>query len=187
MKRGLLAAAVLSYMLPTASWAQSNEPREQGGRPPQGHNQPGPGQNNGRPGNGPGQPRPQHAQPAPPPGRGPGPMHGDRQGQRRGYGRPTFVQPLPPRGNQFWHRGQYYGRMHAPPFAYPRGYGYRRWAIGAVLPPALFAPSYFYPGYAELGLQQPPPGYAWVRYGPDLILVNLDTGDVEDAVYGAFL
>jgi hypothetical protein len=175
MKRALLAAAMLGCLLPDPSWAQSNEPFKQGGRPPQGQNRPGPGQ-----------PGPQHPQPGPPPGRGPGPMHGGGPGPRPGYGRPTFVQPLPPRGNQFWHRGQYYGRVQAPPFAYPRGYGYRRWAIGAVLPPLLFAPSYFYPGYAQLGLQAPPPGYAWVRYGPDLILVNIDNGQVEDVVYGAF-
>ncbi len=170
MKRALIAATMLGFLLPGLSWAQSGEPIKPGGRPPPAQARPGPPA--GRPGPGPQRPMPQ-------PARGPAP--------RPGYGRPAFVQPLPPRGNQFWHRGQYYGRIQGPPFVYPRGYGYRRWAIGAVLPPALFAPSYFYPGYAELGLQQPPPGYAWVRYGPDLILVNLDTGDVEDAVYGAFL
>ncbi|MEJ0065348.1 MAG: RcnB family protein [Caulobacteraceae bacterium] len=33
----------------------------------------------------------------------------------------------------------------------------------------------------------PPPGSRWVRYGPDLLLVNLTTGRVEDTAYGVFL
>ncbi len=94
---------------------------------------------------------------------------------------------MPPRGSQFWHRGHYYNRVHAPPFAYPRGWGYRQWSIGARLPPLFLAPAYFYPGWAALGLQAPPYGYDWVRYGPDLLLVNLTTGDVEDVVYGVFM
>ena len=49
-------------------------------------------------------------------------------------------------------------RVHAPPFAYPRGWGYRQWSIGARLPPLFLAPPYFYPGWAALGLQAPPYG-----------------------------
>jgi Ni/Co efflux regulator RcnB len=97
------------------------------------------------------------------------------------------MRPLPPRGNQFWHRGQYYPRIRGPAFVYPRGYAYRRWTIGAHLPALFLAPPYFYAGYAGLGLQPPPPGYQWVRYGPDLLLVNLRTGEVEDVVYGVFM
>jgi Ni/Co efflux regulator RcnB len=94
---------------------------------------------------------------------------------------------LPPRGNQFWHRGRYYSRIRGPAFVYPRGWHYRHWAIGARLPPPLLAPVYIYQGWAALGLGEPPPGYAWVRYGPDLLEVNLNTGEVEDVVYGVFL
>jgi hypothetical protein len=96
------------------------------------------------------------------------------------------MQPLPPRGNQFWHRGSYYPRIRGPAFAYPPGWQYRRWTIGARLPPWLLAPAYFYPGWATLGLETPPPGYVWVRFGPDLLEVNLVTGEVEDVVYGVF-
>ncbi len=96
------------------------------------------------------------------------------------------MQPRPPRGNQFWHRGQYFPRVRGPAFAYPPGFAYRRWAVGSVLPRALFASAFFYPGFASIGLQAPAPGYQWVRFGPDLLLVNLGTGEVEDVVYGAF-
>jgi hypothetical protein len=101
--------------------------------------------------------------------------------------RPGAYRPLPPRGNQFWHRGQYYGRVPGPAFAYPPGWRYRQWGIGARLPPVLFAPGYVFQGWAPLGLQAPVPGYAWVRFGPDLLLVNQSTGEVEDVVYGVFL
>ena len=101
-------------------------------------------------------------------------------------GRPVAQRPLPPRGNQFWHRGRYFARIHGPAYAYPPGWGYRRWWIGARLPAVLLAPAFFYAGWAALGLQAPPPGYAWVRYGPDLLEVNLYTGEVDDVVYGVF-
>ena len=52
--------------------------------------------------------------------------------------------------------------------------------------PLLAAPSFFYSDWAALGLQSPPPGYSWVRFGPDLLLVNLTTYEVEDVVYGVF-
>ena len=60
--------------------------------------------------------------------------------------------------------------------------GHRR-----ILPALLFTSAYYYEDYAGLGLQAPAPGYQWVRFGPDLLLVNLSTGQVEDVVYGAFL
>lgn len=122
------------------------------------------------------------------PGRGSGQAMQGGYGNHYGYGRPmpTYIRPLPPRGGQFWHRGQYYGRIHGPAFDYPRGWGYRQWLIGQRLPPLFFAPGYFYPAWAQLGLQAPPPDYSWVRYGPDLLLVNLNTGEVEDVAYGVF-
>jgi Ni/Co efflux regulator RcnB len=32
----------------------------------------------------------------------------------------------------------------------------------------------------------PPANYQWVRYGPDLLLVNTLTGEVTDVRYGVF-
>jgi len=37
-----------------------------------------------------------------------------------------------------------------------------------------------------LGLGPPPHGFVWVRYGPDLLLVNRRTGRIVDVIYGAF-
>ncbi len=121
------------------------------------------------------------------PGRGPGePLQGG-YGYGPGHPMPTYIRPLPPRGEQFWHRGQYYGRIPGPAFIYPPGWRYRQWLIGQRLPPLFFGPGYFFGAWAQIGLQPPPPGYSWVRYGPDLLLVNLDTGEVEDVAYGVFM
>jgi Ni/Co efflux regulator RcnB len=57
---------------------------------------------------------------------------------------------------------------------------------GAALPPLFFARDYWYADWAGLGLDPPPPGYQWVRYGPDLLLVNVITGQVADVAYGVF-
>ena len=93
----------------------------------------------------------------------------------------------PVAGHRVYHPGPWHGRViHAGPFHYPHGYAYRRWAVGHVLPRVFLAPAYYYPGYAALGLMAPPPDYQWIRYGPDLLLVDLATGNVVDIRYGVF-
>jgi Ni/Co efflux regulator RcnB len=89
-------------------------------------------------------------------------------------------------GGQFSFRGHNFNRVHLAPYAYPAGYGYRRWAVGAALPALFLTSAYFYADWAGLGLEPPPPGFQWVRYGPDLLLVNVDTGQVADVAYGVF-
>ena len=75
----------------------------------------------------------------------------------------------------------------ARPWVYPPGYGYRLWAVGAVLPPLFWSsPTYYYPGYAALGLPPPDPGFQYVQYGPDLLLVNVATGEILQVFPGAF-
>lgn len=215
MKRALVIAAAISLLLPGLSIAQPDQRERAGsGAPSAPGNRPGapptstPGNRPGAPPNRPGNPgrqstpnrpgrpstpprpqppRPQPPRPQPPRPQPPRPHPAPPHGGRPGYHRPPpFAQPLPPRGNQFWHRGNYFNRLRGPAFAYPPGWYYRRWAIGAVLPPLFLSPAYFYPGWAALGLEPPPPGYAWVRFGPDLLEVNLSTGEVEDGVYGVF-
>lgn len=85
-------------------------------------------------------------------------------------------------GHQFTYHGRPFNRVHLAPFVYPNGWAYRRWAVGAVLPPLFLAPAYYYTDWATLGLEAPQPGFQWVRYGPDLLLVNVATGAVVDVV-----
>jgi Ni/Co efflux regulator RcnB len=106
---------------------------------------------------------------------------------------PAHVVPPrggPPRGGvprgPISFRGHSINPVHLSPFVYPRGYGYRRWVVGGVLPPLFLVPAYYYREYAGLGLPPPEPGFQWVRYGPDVLLVNVSTGQVVDAAYGVF-
>ena len=81
-----------------------------------------------------------------------------------------------------WNRA----RIHAGVYHYPHGYAYSRWAVGRPLPRAYLASAYYYSGYHALGLAAPPANFQWVRYGPDLMLVNVGTGNVVDIRYGVF-
>jgi Ni/Co efflux regulator RcnB len=84
------------------------------------------------------------------------------------------------------HRPSSYHRVRAPSFSYPRGYRYRHWSVGLLLPRLFLSNSYYWNDYGALGLGPPPPGYVWVRYGPDLLLVSRYTGRIADVIYGAF-
>ncbi len=159
MLRKLTAfAAILALALPTLAMAEEHHPA---GKPPPG--------------------KPPAAKPfvaphgRPGPGPGPGP-------------RPGFAGPHGPgpHGAQFGWHGRNFNRVHLSPFVYPNGWGYRRWGIGMVLPPLFLVPAYYYADWAAMGLPPPDPGFQWVRYGPDLLLVNVTTGQVVDVIYGAF-
>jgi len=78
--------------------------------------------------------------------------------------------------------------IHFPhPWVYPPGYGYRLWAVGAILPPLFWQrPDYYFTGWADMGLPPPDPGFQYVEYGPDLLLVNVATGEVVQVFPGAF-
>jgi Ni/Co efflux regulator RcnB len=163
-RRHLILGAIATFLLPVAALAQPGRPDN---RPGHGNNRPGnrPGPGNthpgpGRPGPGPGNNRP-----------GPGGRPGPRPPQR------------PP---QFSWRGRNFNRYHAPAFRYPRGYSYRRWASGALLPALFLSSLYYFDDWRMLGIGAPPPGRRWVRYGPDLLLVNIRTRRVEDVIYDAF-
>jgi Ni/Co efflux regulator RcnB len=77
-------------------------------------------------------------------------------------------------------------RVRARAFHYPRGYHYRRWNSGSILPRVFLSRYYYYPSWYDLGFGPPPPGYQWVRYGPDLLLVNVYTGRIRDVAYNVF-
>lgn len=130
--------------------------------------------------------------PAPVPDRPGRPDRPDRPGvgnpgMRPPQHRPPAMRP-PPRPNrpQFSWRGRWYNPVRGPAFRYPPGYAYRRWAIGAFLPGLFLATTYYYDDWRGLGIEPPPPGRRWVRYGPDLLLVNLRNRRVEDVIYGVF-
>jgi Ni/Co efflux regulator RcnB len=104
-------------------------------------------------------------------------------GKRR---RSSIQAVVRPGGPQFVYRGQAFERVRTAPFVYPPGWGDRRWEVGAFLPPFFLVRDYWYPDWGLIGLPPPPPDYQWVRYGSDLLLVDLTSGEVIDVVYDVF-
>ena len=209
MKYLVTTALALSLIVGGSAFAQDRDHdghgggREGGGghqhgqAPPPGaapHNHAGPAVNQGaapqarpqgRPGPQPGQ-NFDHGRPGPAPGnvgrghQGPGPGNFDRgrPGPSAFNGRPgSFL------AGRNWHPTQ---RFRGPSYYYPRGYGYQRWAFGAFLPSIFLAPDYTLSNYWAYGLPAPPPGFHWIRVGPDALLVRYGDGYVLDAAYGLF-
>lgn len=105
--------------------------------------------------------------------------------KRTGHGHANYHRPVA--GHPVYHPGNWNRAVvHGGVYHYPHGYSYHRWTVGRPLARVFLTPAYYYAGYAALGLMAPPPNYRWIRYGPDLMLVNLATGNVVDIRYGVF-
>jgi Ni/Co efflux regulator RcnB len=194
MKRLLCAVAVIALLVPAGASAQQQNDRRHTNRTDQQQNRTSHQQSQGRPsGN---TNRPSHERPTiqpVQPNRPSRPNHGrptiqpvPNRPSRPNPGRPT-IQPVPNRPvYQPGRRPPSYHRIRGPIFHYPRGYSYRRWGIGTILPQIFLSNYYYWSDWRALGLLPPPPGYVWVRYGPDLLLVNRFTGRIADVIYGAF-
>lgn len=159
MSRLLAIAAMFALAVPTLAVAQGHDEHHPGGARPGGARPP-----IVRP---PVQPHGPHGPPAPHFGGLPGP-----------HGGPFVFHGHP----YAWHAVHF-----AHPWVYPPGFTYRLWAVGAILPPLFWStPTYYYPGWAAMGLPPPDPGYQYIEYGPDLLLVNVTTGQVVQVFPGAF-
>jgi Ni/Co efflux regulator RcnB len=177
MRRIFAIAAMLALAVPTVAAAQPNKGK--GHPPPKGH----------------------------PVGHGPvahgrpvvrGPMvHGPVVHGPVAHGRPVVRGPVghPPAhvvaGHAPWvfhgHPYAWHPIPYPHPWVYPSGYAYRLWAVGAILPPLFWStPTYYYTGWAAMGLPPPDPGFQYIEYGPDLLLVNVSTGAVVQVFPGAF-
>jgi hypothetical protein len=99
--------------------------------------------------------------------------HGGRYGNYRG-----------------WHHGWNNQRWRAPyRYVYPSGYYARRWSIGLVLPTVFYSGYYanrYYIDWQDYGLEPPPWGCEWVRVDNDLLLIEVRSGRIVDALYGFF-
>lgn len=71
-------------------------------------------------------------------------------------------------------------------YRWPGGYHYQRWSFGMTLPSIFWGRDYWIDDYEDYGLGYPPPGCVWVRYGNDAILIDEDTGEILEVVYGQF-
>jgi Ni/Co efflux regulator RcnB len=77
-------------------------------------------------------------------------------------------------------------RFHANAYRPPAGFVSRRWAYGERLPRAYFARNYWITNFLLFGLFGPPPGFVWVRVGPDALLIDEFTGEIVRVEYGVF-
>jgi hypothetical protein len=63
---------------------------------------------------------------------------------------------------------------------------YQRYGVGGYLPLSLIIGGYVIADWIAYGLAPPLAGYQWVRYGPDILLVDPASGQIADAAYSAF-
>jgi len=77
----------------------------------------------------------------------------------------------------YFHLGFYYD---------PFGWGYRPYSIGWRLWPAYYSSRYWISDPWQYRLPYAPPGYRWIRYYDDLLLVDMWDGQVVDVVYDFF-
>ena len=77
-------------------------------------------------------------------------------------------------------------RVYAGGYVFPRGHRYLRRRPGQRLSLVFLASSYWFADYAAAGFDDPPDGCEWIRYGPDLLLVDIDTGEIIDVEYDVF-
>ncbi len=73
-----------------------------------------------------------------------------------------------------------------PEFRWPRGFSYHRYGYGEFLPQVFFGQNFWLYDYANYDLPYPPPGTAWVRYGPDALLIDRYTGEIVQVIYSVF-
>jgi Ni/Co efflux regulator RcnB len=113
---------------------------------------------------------------------------GSGGGQRAGAGptRSTGIPRRNPSGQVYTYHGHAYAPFRVARYHWPSGHAYHRYGRGARLPRLFWIARYLIEDYLDYGLTAPADGFEWVRYGPDLLLIDLSTGEVQDAVYGAF-
>jgi Ni/Co efflux regulator RcnB len=67
-----------------------------------------------------------------------------------------------------------------------RSYGYTRFGIGSILDSLFFGRNYWISDPWQYRLPVAPPGYQWIRYYNDVILVDTWNGEVVDVIYDFF-
>ena len=86
------------------------------------------------------------------------------------------------------HRASNRSAYRLPRYYAPYGWsgGYRRFSLGARLAPSLFARSYWIEDPYAYRLPEAYEPYRWVRYYNDALLIDVETGEVVDAINDIF-
>jgi len=92
----------------------------------------------------------------------------------------------------YWSQGRYpfsYSsarRYRGPAWVAPPGFYFRTWSMGDYLPWGWYGPNYRLDDWWDYGLPWPPPGFDWVRNGPDVLLVDRFSGRIVQVVRMVF-
>jgi Ni/Co efflux regulator RcnB len=80
---------------------------------------------------------------------------------------------------------RYHGRRHSRSayIAPYRGWSYRPVTVGYRLQPDFYGPRYYISDYGFYHLRAPRPWERWIRYGDDLLLVNIRSGRVLEVIH----
>ncbi|HEX7887695.1 MAG TPA: RcnB family protein [Phenylobacterium sp.] len=90
-----------------------------------------------------------------------------------------------------WERGRYppaYASAQRYRYAWrpPSGFYLRSWSFGEVFPRGWYGPGRWIDDPWQYELPLPPPGYEWVRSGPDALLIDEFNGRIVQIVRDAF-
>lgn len=112
-----------------------------------------------------------------------GPDRNGRDWDRRGDGRRD--------DHRRWERGRYppsYFSSHRyrDPWRAPRGFYLRTWSFGEFYPRTWFGDGYWISDAWRYDLPLPPPGFEWVRSGPDALLIDRFSGRIVQVVRDVF-
>lgn len=109
----------------------------------------------------------------------------DRRGDRREWRR-DWRNDRRYDWNSYRNQNRFIFRVNPYYSPYGYGYGYRRFGIGSILDSLLFGRNYWIGDPWQYRLPPAPPGYQWVRYYNDVILVDTWNGRVVDVIYDFF-
>ncbi len=84
------------------------------------------------------------------------------------------------------HRRHHHSLFHLGFYYDPFGWTYRPYQIGWRLWPSYYSSRYWIDDPWQYRLPYAPPGYRWVRYWDDALLVDTWTGQVVDVIYNFF-
>lgn len=77
-------------------------------------------------------------------------------------------------------------RYRVDQYRWGPGRSYRRYGYGQRLPSYYYGRSFWLTSFVIYGLFAPPSGLIWVRYGPDALLIDQETGEIVQVRYNMF-
>ena len=83
-------------------------------------------------------------------------------------------------------RDHHHSSFHFGAYFDPFGWGYQRYSIGWRLWPSYYGSNFWINDPWQYRLPYAPPGYQWVRYYDDALLVDTWNGQVVDVIYSFF-